>query len=195
MEQKKKHDWKYWVNEWEAYVGTVLFVIIMILLFTQVITRYVLRLSFPWLEELATVLYVAMTYCAIASATTHRKHIVVDALTSVLPFKAKRIIMIVSDLIFLVFCGWIVYVYAVDIIPMLKGSATLMLRIPNVLVYGSIPVFFALTAIRVVQDIYRLCKENEKTLGASKPTIDVDALEQEYLDRVAAEKAQNGGDA
>lgn len=103
--------------------------------------------------------------------------------------------MIVSDLIFLVFCGWIVYVYAVDIIPMLKGSATLMLRIPNVLVYGSIPVFFALTAIRVVQDIYRLCKENEKTLGASKPTIDVDALEQEYLDRVAAEKAQNGGDA
>lgn len=77
---------------------------------------------------------------------------------------------------------------------MLKGSATLMLRIPNTVVYGSIPLFFALTAIRVVQDIYRLTKENEQTLGSSRPTIDVDALEQEYLDRVAAEKAQNGGE-
>lgn len=193
MEKKQKRDWKYWINEWESYVGTVLFVIVMVLLFTQVVTRYVLGLSFSWLEELATVLYVAMTYCAISAATTHRKHIVVDALVSVLPFKGKRVLMIISNLIFLVFCGWIVYVFATEIIPLLRGSSTIMLRTPNEIVYGSIPVFFGLTAVRVVQDIYRLTKENEKTLGVSEPTIDVDALEREYKDRIAAEMKKNGG--
>jgi TRAP-type C4-dicarboxylate transport system permease small subunit len=77
--------------------------------------------------------------------------------------------------------------------PLLKGGTTAMLGIPKTFTYGIIPVFMSLTAIRVIQNIYRLSKETEQTLGASVPTIDVDKLEQEYLDQVAAEKKEEEG--
>lgn len=193
MKKEEKKAWKYWLNEWESYVGTVLFTIILILLTGQVLTRYVFNLSFSWLEELATVLYVAMIYCAIASATTHRKHIVVDALTSVVPFQVKKALLILADLIFLVFCCWIVYAYVFGVMKLLGNAITPMLKIPKKLVYGTIPFFIGLTGIRTIQDIFRLAKETEKQLGASKPSIDVDALEKEYLDRVTAETKRKEG--
>jgi hypothetical protein len=53
-----------------------------------------------------------------------------------------------------------------------------------------IPAFMLLTAVRIIQDTVRTIKENEKDLGSSIPTIDLDAYEQEYL---RSKSAENGG--
>ena len=43
---------------------------------------------------------------------------------------------------------------------------------------------------REVIDIVKLAHEDEKRLGASKPSVDLDAYEREYKERVAREKGE-----
>lgn len=70
-----------------------------------------------------------------------------------------------------------------------------MLKFPNAVAYGMLPVTFGLTCIRLVQEIIRLAREREEDLGVSKPTIDMAALEEEAAARQAerdAKKAEGG---
>lgn len=181
MNEKKK-DWKYWLTEWESYVAAVIFIINTFLLFFQVITRYCFNYSITWLEELATFLYLIMVYSAVAAAVTHRKQMCIDALTESLPFKAKKALLIFADIVFIVFCIWI-QKGLWDIIDLMGKGSTALLHIPYSLCYMSVSLFLLLTAVRCVQNILRLWKEEEKELGAKKPSIDLDACEREYLER------------
>ena len=180
MEGKTK-GWKYWLNEWESYLSTAFFIINTVLLIVQVISRYCFNHSITWMEELATFFYLIMVYSAIASAVTHRKQICIDALTDVLPFRAKKVMLILSDVIFIIFCIWI-QKGLFDIVDLVGSGSTALLHIPYALCYGSVALFLLLTAVRCVQNILRLWKEQEHELGARKPTLDLDACEREYLE-------------
>lgn len=54
-----------------------------------------------------------------------------------------------------------------------------MLGIPKALMYTVIPVMMTVSSVKIAYDIYRLVREKEKELGASKPSIDFDAIERE----------------
>ena len=74
----KEINWKEIGNQFELYAAAVLFAVIGVLLTIQVFSRYILNHSFSWAEELATLLFVPMIYCGIASAVTKRKHVSVE---------------------------------------------------------------------------------------------------------------------
>lgn len=173
---------KYWLNHFESYISCLSFIAITILLTIQVFSRYVLGYSFTWTEEFATILFVLMIYCAIAAAVTDRKHIRIDALSEAMPFKIKKAMKVISEVVFLFFCVYI-QPALLWMISDLGGSVTPLLRIPKKLIYGMIPVLLILAAIRLTQNILRLWKEDEETLGASKPTIDLAACEKEAIER------------
>ncbi len=181
------------LNNFEIYIGTVLFIIIMFLLFLQVVSRFVFRHSFTWTEELAVALSVGMVYCGVSGAVTYRKHLRIDALLEAVPFKAKKALLIISDLIFIGFNFYVAYLYT-TIIKNLRMSATSLLRIPKRYLYAIIPVMLAVTSVRIVFDILKLIKETPQTLGASKPVIDTDALEAEAK-LIAAGKAQGANES
>ena len=46
--EKKKFDWKKFVLNIDQYVSAVIFIVIMLLLFLQVVSRYVFKHSFTW---------------------------------------------------------------------------------------------------------------------------------------------------
>lgn len=184
---EKKIDWKKIganvLAHGEDYIGTVIFVFMTVLLTVQVVSRYLFNHSFTWTEELSVVMFVWLIYLGVSGAVTKRKHLRIDALINVLPFKAKKFLLILDNVIMFLFC--------LGIIPAImniinnfadKNAVTSLLRMPKAVVYGIIPFGMVLTCIRLVQDTIRLFKEDEKTLGKSKPTIDIDALEQEYFD-------------
>ncbi len=175
------------LNNFEIYIGTVLFIIIMFLLFLQVVSRFVFRHSFTWTEELAIALSVGMVYCGVSGAVTHRKHLRIDALLEAVPFKVKKALLIISDVIFIAFNFYASYLY-LTIIKNLRMSATSLLRIPKRYLYAIIPIMLTVTSVRIVFDIMKLVKETPQTLGASKPVIDTDALEAEAK-QIAAERA------
>jgi TRAP-type C4-dicarboxylate transport system permease small subunit len=71
------------VGKAEAVIIATIMLVISLLVFAQVITRYVLQLSAPWLEELTRFLMIWMIMLGCAYAVRTRQHIVVNALDGV----------------------------------------------------------------------------------------------------------------
>ena len=175
---EKPSNWKEILKNFETYIAAILFAIIAVLLTVQVFSRYVLNHSFAWTEELATLLFVPMIYCGIASAVTKRKHVSIEIVQQLVPFKVRKVLMILSQIIFLVFCVYIQFpLYKV--ISNLGDSVTDLLRIPKKTIYIWIPLLLILVGIGVIQDIICLWHEDKDNLGHSEPTIDLDACEEE----------------
>ena len=180
------------LNHFEVYAGAGIFIIMTILLFVQVVTRYCFGHAVTWAEEVATILFVWMVYLGVAAAVLSRKHLKIDAFVEMLPFKAKKTLLIISNVIFLAFSLYIIF-------PMMslvnnyaaKSAASPILKIPKALSYVVMPLCFLLTAIRLVQEIIRLSKEKEKELGVSKPIIDIAALEKEAGELARQKKGGN----
>lgn len=180
------------LNHFEVYAGAGIFIIMTILLFVQVVTRYCFGHAVTWAEEVATILFVWMVYLGVAAAVLSRKHLKIDAFVEMLPFKAKKTLLIISNVIFLAFSLYIIF-------PMMslvnnyaaKSAASPILKIQKALSYVVMPLCFLLTAIRLVQEIIRLSKEKEKELGVSKPIIDIAALEKEAEELARQKKGGN----
>jgi TRAP-type C4-dicarboxylate transport system permease small subunit len=135
MNDEKKSRIKFALNNFEAYVALVLFFINLVLLFVQVVSRYVFNYSITWCEELATILYVGMIYCAISASVTQRKHLKIEAIYDLVPFKAKKVLMVISNVIFFFFC---IYIQAplYDMVKTLGFAKTSLLHIPKSYVYA-----------------------------------------------------------
>ena len=182
--EKKEFDWKKFIVNIDQYVSAVLFIVIMVLLFLQVVTRYVFRHSFTWTEELSVLLFVWMTYMGVSSAVTYRKNLRIDALLDVVPFRVKKLLLIISDVIFILFNLYLIVPF-VELIGSIGGSRTPILGIPKAITYWLIPAILVISSAKLVYDIYRLWHEDEKRLGVSRPTIALDSLEAEYKARMA----------
>lgn len=178
---------KTFLNNIELYLGTICFIIITIMLTLQVISRYILRSSFTWMEEFATIMFVWMIYFGVSAAVTKRKHLRIDFILDMVPFKVKKAMLIISNIVFAVFNVYISTIM-VDIINLMGNSKTTMLHWPQWLVYAIIPISLILSVVRLVQDSIRLYKEDESNLGISKPSMDLDACEAIYREKLAAKK-------
>lgn len=177
MKQESFNVRKFVVNI-DQYIGAVLFIVIMLLLTVQVVSRYAFGFSITWTEELSVLLFVFMTYLGISSAVTYRKHLRIDALLDAVPFRVKRVLLIASDLIFIGFNVYILFPFY-NIIEGLGASKSPMLGIPKALSYAFLPIMLIVSTFKIIADIRRLAHEKEKDLGASKPSIDFDAIERE----------------
>ena len=185
----KKIPWKKIINEFEIYIGAVLFAIMTVILFAQVVSRYVFNHSITWAEELATMMFVWMVYLGCAGAITKRKHLSIEAFVTAMPFKVRKVLLIIDDIIFAVFAIYLIF-------PMMamvqnyaaKGAVSAILRFPKAVSYGVMPFCMALIAIRTIPDIIKLAHEQEHELGQSQPTLDMAALEAEAAERKAKEE-------
>ncbi len=180
-----KFDLRTFLDNFELYLATFCFIIITVMLTLQVLSRYLLGHSWTWMEEFATIMFVWMIYFATSAAVTHRKHLRIDVVLEAVPFKVKRIMLILSNVIFAVFNVYI-SVIMFDVIRLLGNSRTTMLGLPQQVVYAIIPFGLLMAVIRLVEDTIKLLKEDEQNLGASKPSMDLDACERAWEEKKAA---------
>ena len=83
-----KFDLKTFLDNIELYISAVLFIALTVLLFANVFCRYALKHSFAWVEEVATIAFVWMIWFAMSAAVTKRKHLRIDFILEMVPFKA-----------------------------------------------------------------------------------------------------------
>lgn len=185
MLKNGKFDLKTFVNNFELYLATLCFIVLTVMLTLQVFSRFILGHSWTWMEEFATIMFVWMIYLATSAAVTHRKHLKIDVLLEAVPFQVKKVMLIASNVIFAAFNIYI-SVIMVSVIQLLGSSKTTMLGIPQQLVYIVIPIGLIISVIRLVQDTLKLLKEEKKDLGASKPSMDLDACERAWEEKKAA---------
>ncbi|RDW22153.1 TRAP transporter small permease [Oceanobacillus arenosus] len=121
----------------------------------QVFMRYALNSSLTWSEELARYCFIWLVYIGISYGVKTQKHIKVDVVLQFMKNKQKIILGLIANLIFLAF-SLLVIVYGYDIAQQLLGwgQTSPALHVPMGFVYMATPVGFAITSIRLIQQIF-----------------------------------------
>jgi len=147
------------IKKAEYFILVLLFVIIVITTFLQVIGRYTPLPFSGVFEEIATFAFVWATMIGAGTCVREGGHMSIDLLVTMLPGKAsKKIAKIWSDIVAILVSGGIIYA-AMQLLPkvkragMLSGSLQLPLWIQNL----SVPIGAALillwAIVALVEDI------------------------------------------
>ena len=144
-----------WLDEHlELYICIALMSAMTVILFVQVVMRYVLQSSLSWSEELARYLFVWLIYLGISYGAKIMKHIKIDAALGIFPGKIRPWIVILGDLIFLGFALYICYSsYGLVKKQIMIGQVSPAMQMPMWILYSAPMVGFALTAFREVQTL------------------------------------------
>lgn len=93
--------------EFEGAICAVMFAIMLVILFMQVILRFVFHAPNVWSEELARYLFIYIVYLASSYAVLERRHIRIDGLEKVFPGILRPITAILGDLIWIGFSAFL----------------------------------------------------------------------------------------
>lgn len=147
----------------EACFIVPLMFLMSIIIFIQVVMRYVFGNSLTWSEEMARYLFVWLVYFSVAYTARREAHIRIDAAINLYPKKLRPYVEIFSEIIVLIFSVFIA-VTSVTVFQKISASGQISpaLHVPMQFVYCAPLVGFALTAIRQVQCIVRRIKNLHK---------------------------------
>lgn len=127
-----------WTRFCEVF-GAILLVCIVIALFIQVFTRYVLNNSFTWTEELARFCFIWFTMVGSAVVTRKGTHASITVLSNCLKGRAGKIHKTLVYAVIVV----VMALVAVNAMPVIQTSATRLsaaLQLPYKYVFLAVPV-------------------------------------------------------
>ena len=138
----------------EESIIVVLFSAMVIITFTQVLSRFIFHLSLGWSEEISRYLFVWIVYISAAMGAKHRRHIRVEIIDTLLPRSISKWFGVLSDILWIAFSLFVAF-YGYELVIMISGHGQLSpaVQIPMGLVYMVIPFGFVLIAFRVLQGI------------------------------------------
>jgi len=143
------------LNTFENYLGAFCMGVMIILLFLQVFSRYVMRRAFSWTEELALIFFILSIYFGAVSAIRRKQHLRLDVLIGRFGPRGREILLIISNLFFIAFnCIIITGLHTLTRRLYTNNVRTAVTNIPKWLIYLFLPILFVLMNIRLLQDIY-----------------------------------------
>lgn len=148
-----------WLDDkFEITICVILMSVMTILIFLQVIMRYVFSNSLSWSEELARYLFIWLIYLGVSYGAKIRKHIKIDAALKLFPKKIRPYVVILGDILFFLFAIYIVYTgYKYALMQATLGKLSPALAIPYKYIYAAPFIGFIMVTIRQVQTIlYRV---------------------------------------
>lgn len=156
---------KKFFDNFEIYIGAICSGAMILILFAQVVSRYIFHNSFSWSEELAIILFVLATYFGATAAIKTKQHLRLEIVLSKLS-KKNRLIMEIVDNFFFALFNCIILTGIVPIILKLKanGTATAVTGIPKWYIYLVLPILFGLMLIR----LFQISIDNIKEIKAIK---------------------------
>lgn len=125
---------------------------IALVVFLQVLFRYVLRQPLFWSEELPRYLLIWTTFLAAALAQKHEAHISIAFCLAPLPVRARAVVRIVTNLVFLGFLAVLVYSGSV-VVGITAHHRSTALQLPMGVVYAALAVGAALMALYLMLQI------------------------------------------
>lgn len=145
-------------DKFELYICIILMSLMTVLIFFQVVMRYVFGNSLTWSEEMARYVFIWLVYFGISYGARIRKHIRIEASLKLFPTKFRPIVVIIGDLLFLFFACFIVYSgFGLVQKQMKLNQLSPAMHIPMWFLYSAPVVGFFFSAIRQIQAIvYRI---------------------------------------
>lgn len=135
----------------ENYVCIITFVVMLVLAFVNVVSRFALHMSMSFTEEIVTSLFVLASLSGSSIAVRGKAHLGLDFFTGYLPANVQRILEVLAIILALVFCGIILY-YGILMVghEFLMGQKTATMQWPEWILGLTVPIGSGLLVIRYV---------------------------------------------
>lgn len=145
-------------------VSCILMILILALVFSEVVARYIFGQSYGFLEEFSKWSQIWFTYLMLGVIENRRRHIAIDILPRRLSGRYKTLLLIALDIVSLVFCV-VLFWSGLEMVLVVKGLGevtALAIRIPMWIVRLCVPlgaIFLAFFSINnLFTDIHSLAK-------------------------------------
>jgi len=139
----------------ESYLCQILLAIFVCLLFAQIVSRELFGYSIAWTEELSVYLFVWFVFFGASHAAKLAAHNRVTFQFKLLPKKLATVFQILSDIIWLAFNIFFIYIsYQFIFYKMNLFWKSQTLGVPMRYIYLILPIAFTLMSIRIIQVNY-----------------------------------------
>lgn len=128
--------------------------ILVIVIFLQVVMRYLFQNSLSWSEELGRYLFIWLTWMSTGYAVRQHRHLRIEILSDFLSERGKIVLNITAMTIwcafgiFLVNKGW-----TITSLLWRRGQITAALEIPMAITYASVPFGAGIMSLRLIDEI------------------------------------------
>lgn len=150
-------------NIWDRFEEYLLIAgmwIMVVLVFAQVVMRYLFQYSLPWSEETSRFLFLWLVWIGAGYAVKMRAHIRIEAFTNLLSSENRRLMEFFSTFVWFCFCiffawkgselTWKLYV---------REQLSPIMQMPMAYAYAAIPAGTILMIIRLIEDMARQVRE------------------------------------
>lgn len=138
----------------EAWLLLWLYSFIVMVIFIEVVRRFVLLYSSVWGEETARYAFIYLVWIGASAAIRERAHIRIDVITHYLPPRGAALLYLFGDILTLALACLAIYWSLDPVIVSLKfHNVTDGLRIVRAWFLVAVPLGFTMMVIRLVQSI------------------------------------------
>jgi TRAP-type C4-dicarboxylate transport system permease small subunit len=132
-----------------ASIAAAMIVFTVVFVPMDVASRYFFGAPITWVYEVTEYILLMVPCLAMAWLARHNGHVVIDALTSRLPERARARLAVATELAVAATCAFVAWWGAVVTFTSFRAGALIenVLQTPQWMIYVCIPVGFALTAI------------------------------------------------
>jgi len=143
------------LNEVVKYLAAVLLASMTIIVFLQVLFRYVLNHPLDWSEELGSFAFVWMSLLGASIGLKRNEHPRLDLIVNLFPSKAQRLIAGLYNLAIL-FLLVVLFIYGAKLTVTMKSQLTAALQYSVSFVYAVLPISAAIMFIHLAIQTVRL---------------------------------------
>lgn len=140
-----KNKLKEFRENFELYLGSFFLAITSIIVIINVFTRYFLRFTFSWSEEIAVGAFVWTIFLGFANAFKTKSIIGVELIVNLFPEKGKRIVEFITSIILVVLSSLMFYFSYIYVSKSTKITSAL--EISYRYIYASLIISFALITL------------------------------------------------
>lgn len=146
--------WKI-LDNLEEYIASSLLIGVSVLIFVQVVLRYVFSYSIYWSSEASIYLIIWFIFIGSSIAIREKAHVTVDVVVEILPPVFKKLMAIIAYLVSIGFCIMMLKA-GVDMVMHVgsRGITTAAMGVPMSWAYLAVPVGFSLMLIRFSQALF-----------------------------------------
>ncbi|SDJ06551.1 TRAP transporter small permease [Natribacillus halophilus] len=150
-------------DNFEEMIGSVLFVVMLIVLIVQVSAHQGLGTPLVWSEELSKLLFIYVGYLGIVACIKDDSHVSIDVLVNKLPTRVQKWVYTFNQLLILAALV-LVFIISITIVQNQAHLNIVTLQISYVYMYIALPILTLLMIYRLVERVVKEWRK-EKTRG------------------------------
>lgn len=138
----------------EEYISGVLLALMVLLVFMQIIFRFILNWPLRWTEESARYAMIILIYMSACTGVKKGKHIRIEAIENILPGRLSLAYWVLGNVLWFAFNSFMVYYgFKTAMLIYSTNQVSPVLHVSMGLLYMVIPVCFTIMDVRIVQRV------------------------------------------